>query len=142
MTSTSGTGSISRAGRPPGTLPHRGIVEATMKHRRERKNVEGVPPGHGPHHLWRVSCRIPESTEQTFEQSCDAGLLGSLPIGGQAVEYHAGTGRERACCVHQRAAVTANTSESTQLVSNTLGRLQHGMKVVLLHELRAAEGEH
>jgi len=112
-----------------------------MKHGRKCEHVKSVSSRDSPQHLWRVSCWIPEGAEQALHQRCDAGLLGSLPIGGEAVEHHTRARVERAGCVYQRSAIAGLASEDTQLVSDALGSLQDGVKVVPLHEFGATEAK-
>src|SRR5689334_2519878 len=85
--------------------------------------------------------RIPKYSKKSLQQIREAALLAFLGVSRERVDAKARRIATQ-CLIHQDGAVTHQSCFTSQLFTDTLTRLKHGMKDVLLNELRTASVEH
>src|SRR5690606_19405080 len=120
---------------------HTGRIQTAMNEGCQRQEILGVCLVHGPMDARGMRCRISEHSEDALDKVGEAALLASLALGAEIVDrQHWKIATERT--IDENGSIVSEASAGAQLVSDALGGLQDGMKIIVRHQFSSTKAQH
>src|SRR5437773_3929131 len=112
-----------------------------MHKRYRRQNIQRILFRYGPMDLGRMSRCISEGAEQAFYQVHQTSVLASLALCRKAVERQPRmpTLSQSEGFIHERGAIASKAGALPDFLRNAFCRLEYRVKIIINHQLRAAE---